>query len=296
MAVAGTPSLAPEGRLAIIAGRGQLPVYLAEAARRAGEQPLILALKNEADQRFEGFDVVRVGIGDLAQIQSLLRVGGIVRVVMSGGVSRRPEWRDIKPTFKTLIKIPSVVRTLMSSGDDAVLQMVIKLIEAMGCHVIGAQEIAPGLLAKTGVLGSVVPGDDDLRDIEKAVEAAEMLGRLDIGQGAVCVGGRVVALEGVEGTDQMLQRVAELRAAGRISSRRRGVLVKLCKPQQDMRADLPTIGLSTLENARKAGLAGIAVEAGRALVLDETQLVAAADAADMFVTGIDLGLEGRGAA
>jgi DUF1009 family protein len=294
MGEAGAPSLALEGRLAIIAGRGQLPVYLAEAARKAGERPLIIALKNEADGRFEGFDVVHAGVGDLALIQARLRDEGITRVVMSGGVARRPEWREIKPTFKTLLKVPSVVRTLISGGDDAVLQMVIKLIEAMGCRIIGAHEIAPGLLARTGPLGRHNPTDDDLRDIAKAVEAAEALGRLDIGQGAVSVGGRVVALEGVEGTDQMLLRVAELRAAGRISSRRRGVLVKLCKPQQDMRADLPTIGLSTLENAIKAGLAGIAVEAGRALVLDEVALIAAADAAGLFVVGIDAELDGKG--
>jgi DUF1009 family protein len=295
-AVAGAPSLAREGRLAIIAGRGQLPIYLAQAARDAGEDPLILALTNEADARFDGFEVAVVGVGDLAQIQTRLRDGNIARVVMSGGVARRPEWRDIKPTFKTLIKIPSVVRTLLSGGDDTVLQMVIKLIEAMGCRVIGAHQIAPGLLARTGPLGRTAPNDDDRRDIEKAVEAAEALGRLDIGQGAVSVGGRVVALEGVEGTDEMLRRVASLRASGRVSTRRRGVLVKLCKPQQDMRADLPTIGLSTLENARLAGLAGIAVEAGRALVLDEDELVAAADAAGMFVLGIDLKLDGKGAA
>jgi len=291
----GAPSQAHEGRLAIIAGRGQLPVYLAEAARDAGEDPLILALANEGDGRFDGFETIHVGVGDLAQIQTRLRDGGIARVVMSGGVARRPDLRDIRPTFKTLIKVPSVVRTLMSGGDDTVLQMVIKLIEAMGCRVIGAHQIAPGLLARTGPLGRTRPGDDDRRDIEKAVEAAQLLGRLDIGQGAVSVGGRVVALEGVEGTDQMLLRVAELRKAGRISARRRGVLVKLSKPQQDMRADLPTIGLSTLENAKAAGLAGIAVEAGRALVLDEAALIAAADAAGLFVVGIDLELDGRGA-
>ncbi len=294
MGNADAPSLGPEGRLAIIAGRGQLPVYLAQAARQAGESPLIIALKNEADDRFDGFDVVHAGVGDLALIQARLRDEGITRVVMSGGVARRPEWREIKPTFKTLLKVPSVVRTLISGGDDAVLQMVIKLIEAMGCRIIGAHEIAPGLLARTGPLGRHGPTEDDLRDIGKAVEAAEALGRLDIGQGAVSVGGRVVALEGVEGTDQMLQRVSELRAAGRISTRRRGVLVKLCKPQQDMRADLPTIGLSTLENAIRAGLAGIAVEAGRALVLDEAALIAAADMAGLFVVGIDAGLDGKG--
>src|SRR5690606_5852108 len=112
-------------------------------------------------------------------------------------------------------------------------------------------------------------------------------GVLDVGQGAVSVGGRVVALEGAEGTDQMLERVADLRRQERISGRRKGVLVKLCKPQQDVRADLPAIGLSTVVNASRAGLAGIAVEAGRSLVLDERELLDAAEQAGLFVCGID---------
>jgi DUF1009 family protein len=117
---------------------------------------------------------------------------------------------------------------------------------------------------------------------------------LDVGQGAVSVGGRIVALEGVEGTDQMIERVAGLRAAKRISQRRRGVLVKLCKPQQDLRADLPSIGVSTILNAKAAGLGGIAVEAGRALILERKAAIDAADAAGMFIFGIDRGLPAGG--
>jgi UDP-2,3-diacylglucosamine hydrolase len=284
----------PNGRLAIIAGRGLLPLHLAEAARAGGENPFIIVLQNEADHRFDAFETMDVDVGNLAEIQKTFSRKNIDRVVLSGGVARRPEWRDIRPTLKTIVKIPSIVRTLLSGGDDTVLQMVIQLIEAMGCRVIGAQDVAPGLLAKLGPLGQIRPDTDDIRDISRAVDAAQALGRLDIGQGAVSVGGRVVAMEGVEGTDSMLQRVAELRAAGRISARRRGVLVKLCKPQQDMRADLPTIGPSTVTNAARAGLAGIAVEAGRALILEEEAMIAAADAAGLFVCGIEPTLENGG--
>ncbi len=275
------------GRLAIVAGWGQLPLYLAEAARAAGETPVIVALANEADRSFAGFDTLHTGVGDLAGIERFLREKGVNRVVMSGAVRRRPDWREIRPTLKTLIRVPAVVRTLLSSGDDAVLQMVIRLFEGMGCQVLGAHDIAPNLLARTGTLTTVAPSGEDLTDIAKGMEAALALGKLDVGQGAVCVGGRVVALEGVEGTDGMLERVATLRDEGRISRRRRGVLVKLCKPQQDIRADLPAIGMSTVTNAARAGLAGIAVEAGRALVLDEQAVIAAAEDAGLFVCGID---------
>ena len=286
-AAAERDGLPRNGRLAIIAGSGKLPLFLAEAAREAGEDPFILRLKNEADNLWQGFDNAVIGVGDMAGLSALFRKHEITRVVMSGAVKRRPAFGEIRVNLKSLLKLPMALKTLLAGGDDAVLRMVISLIEAQGCEVLGAHEILPGLLATVGPLGSVSPDADALKDIERAADAAETLGRLDVGQGAVAVGGRIVALEGVEGTDAMLARVASLRAEGRISKRRKGVLVKLCKPQQDLRADLPTIGVSTVTNAQAAGLAGIAVEAGRALVVEREAVMAAADAAGLFVVGID---------
>ncbi|THF54174.1 LpxI family protein [Allorhizobium terrae] len=276
------------GRLGIIAGSGMLPVYVADAARAAGENPFIFSLKNEADQRWSGFDHAVISVGDLRQLAGLVKKHGIKRVVMSGAVKRRPNFNEIHVNLRFLVKLPFAVKTLLSGGDDAVLKMVIQLIEAQGCRVVGAHEIAPQLLAQTGPLGQHAPNEDDRRDIAAAMAAAEALGRLDVGQGAVSVGGRIVALEGVEGTDKMLERVAELRAEGRISDKRRGVLVKLCKPQQDIRADLPTIGQSTIDRVAAAGLSGVAVQAGRALLLQREETLKRADAAGIFVFGLDL--------
>ncbi|MDM7980303.1 MAG: LpxI family protein [Rhizobium sp.] len=288
MTAAAQPDGLPRtGRLAIIAGSGKLPLFLAEAARAAGEDPFVLRLKNEADDIWQGFENAVIGVGDMAGLSALFRQHDIRRVVMSGAVKRRPAFGEIRVNLRSLLKLPRALKTLLAGGDDAVLRMVISLIEAQGCEVLGAHEILPGLLATVGPLGAVSPDTDDERDIEKAADAAEALGLLDVGQGAVAVGGRIVALEGVEGTDAMLSRVQGLRAEGRISRRRKGVLVKLCKPQQDLRADLPTIGVSTVENAKAAGLAGIAVEAGRALVVEREAMIAAADAAGLFVVGLD---------
>lgn len=279
-------SRAGRGRLAIIAGEGRLPYDVAWAARRAGEEPLVIALENEADRDWSDFEHVALGIGDAAGLHRVLREKGIDRIVMSGAVKRRPDWREIRPSPRMIFRVPGIIRTLLGKGDDVVLRMVIDLIESGGYRVIGAHEVVPDLLAEPGSLTRAHPSRQDWADIEAARAAALALGRLDVGQGAVAVGGRVVALEGAEGTDQMLDRVTRLRAAGRISARRRGVLVKFCKPQQDERADLPSIGLSTVENAFSAGLAGIAVEVGRSLVLDRSEMVARADALGMFVLGI----------
>lgn len=281
-------------RLAIVAGGGLLPRYVAEAARRAGEDPVVFALRHEAEADWGDFPLEIFGIGDMPAFSRLVRSYDIDRVVMSGWVRRRPALGEVRVTLRALARLPGILRTLIAGGDDTVLKMVIALMEAQGCRVIGVQEIAPDLLAETGAIGTGLPSADDRRDIERGSLAAEALGRLDVGQGAVSIGGRIVALEGVEGTDAMLQRVADLRAAGRISKTRKGVLVKLCKPQQDLRADLPAIGVSTVEHAERAGLAGIAVEAGRSLVIEREKAIAAADAAGLFVCGIDRGLKGGG--
>lgn len=279
---------AASGRLAIIAGGGLLPHYLADAARRHGENPLIIQLADEPAPEWSGFDIGHASVGDFSSIRRLFSDYGISRVVLSGSVRRRPEWRQIRPTVGFLAQVPFVLKTLRRGGDNAVLEMVIRLLEALGCKVIGAHEIAPDLLATPGPVGSCKPDAEAREDMRVAIDAALQLGRLDIGQGAVAVGGRIVALEGPEGTDAMLARVAEMRKSGRISSRRKGVLVKLAKPQQDERADLPAIGLDTVKNAARAGLAGIVGEAGRSLILDRSELALAADAAGLFVYGVEL--------
>ncbi|MFD1744444.1 LpxI family protein [Rhizobium helianthi] len=282
------------GRLAIIAGHGFLPLYVAEAARERGENPYIIVLKNEGNRDFSQFDHSFVGVGDALLIQSIIKKHGIARVVLSGGVHHRPEVSEIRPTFGALLRLPGILRTLISGGDDAVLRMVISLFESMGCKVYGVHQIAPNLLAEVGAINGSPLTEYDRRDIRVAAHAAKILGELDVGQGAICVGGRVVALEGVEGTDAMLMRVAELRAAGRISQRKKGVLVKLCKPQQDLRADLPTIGPATMRGAAAAGLAGIAVEAGRALVVEREECIAITQQEGLFLYGLDLAAKNMG--
>src|SRR5690606_2645220 len=137
-----------------------------------------------------------------------------------------------------------------------------------GIRVLGAHDVAPDLLASQGVLGKIRPTSADESDISAALKAARVLGSLDIGQGAIAVGGRVIALEGIEGTDGLLERTVGLRSHGRIAGKKRGVLVKCAKPGQEMRVDLPTIGPRTIIDAHAAGLAGVAVEADRSFILN----------------------------
>ena len=185
--------------------------------------------------------------------------------------------------------MPTIIRAL-AGGDDSLLTKVIRLFEVEGYRVVGIKDVAPQLLASSGVLGKVQPSQGDWRDAELALRATEKLGELDIGQAAIAVGGRVVALEGAEGTDAMLQRCAELKRIGRIRSKgRAGVLVKTAKPNQDLRVDLPTVGPMTIDLAAAAGLAGIAVEASGALIAEKEETLKKADNAGLFVIGIEHG-------
>ncbi|GKX33777.1 MAG: hypothetical protein MnENMB40S_13950 [Rhizobiaceae bacterium MnEN-MB40S] len=278
--------VAPNGRLAIIAGRGRLPFDVAAAARRAGEDPYIIALTGETGEEVSDYDHTFIGLASVAQLHQILRDNAIDRVVMSGGVNRRPELSEVRIPFRLVSKLPAMVKTLFSGGDDKLLRLVIRLIESEDCRVVGAQEVIPDLLATTGPLTTKKPNRTDWKNIEAARKGALALGRLDVGQGAVAVSGRIVALEGAEGTDAMIERVAELRRTGRISATKKGALVKFCKPQQDERADLPSIGTTTIENIVRAGLSGVAVEAGRSLVLEREQTVDLANETGVFIVGI----------
>ena len=280
----GTPDII--GRLAILAGKGRFPVLVAQAAREIGHDPYIFELESEADQDWSGYAHTKISIGDLAQFAKVVRREAIGSVVLAGGIGRRPDMSDIRPTWRSLTAFPAFLKVFTAGGDDKILRFAISMLENEGVKVLAAQQVAPALLGEAGPIGRVKPDKADLKDIHAAREAALALGRLDIGQGAVSVHGRVVALEGLEGTDAMLHRVAGLRADKRLSSRRGGVLVKLCKPGQDERADLPSIGPGTVISAHAAGLAGIAIEAGRALVLERNDVVAEADRLGLFVTGI----------
>ncbi len=279
----------PGDRVAIVAGSGRLPVDVAEGLARQGHDPVVLLVRGEAHpEAFASFSTEQVSLGDFAELVPLLKRLGVNHLVLAGAISRRPSWREIRPSLSLLRHLSKAIVAL-ARGDDGLLSMLIRGIEAEGIRVVGAHEIVPDLLAAEGPLTREKPRKTDERDIAAAYAAARALGALDIGQGAIAIGGRVIAVEGVEGTDGLLQRTRELRGHGRLAGKTRGVLVKCAKPGQELRADLPSIGPATVEAAHAAGLAGIGIEAGKALVLDSAEVIARADALGLFVVGLPQG-------
>lgn len=278
-------ALAGARRVAIVAGSGALPVEVADTLLRSNHRPFVILLEGEARaEDFSGSDTTTMTLEDFRDFAGVLRRAGASHLVFAGGVTRRPSLSRMKWRFGMVRLLPTIARAL-TRGDDGLLRAVLDHFEASGFKVLGAHEIVPDLLAPLQVLTRKVPSKKDERDIAAALHAAVTIGGLDVGQAAIAVGGRVVALEGIEGTDGLLERMASMRDHGRLGGRKGGALVKCAKPGQEMRADLPAIGPGTVDGAHAAGLAGIAVEAGRTFILDASRVVQRADELGLFVVG-----------
>jgi DUF1009 family protein len=279
--------LPPGSRVAVIAGSGSFPVDVATALDRDGHAPFVVIIDGEADRlaELERFEHVKIVLERGELILRQLQEKGIRHLVMAGGITRRPVLRRVRVSLHVLRYLPRLIRGL-AQGDDRLLRYFIGYIESYGISVHAPHRIVPDLLARRGTMTKLSPTSADLKDIAAGFEAARAIGALDIGQGAIAIGGRAVALEGIEGTDGLLARLPELRRHGRLASKKRGVLVKCAKPDQELRADLPAIGVRTVLDARAGGLAGIALQAERALILDMDKTIRTADENGLFIIGL----------
>jgi UDP-2,3-diacylglucosamine hydrolase len=278
----GTPP--SEAPLAIICGAGSLPYTVAEAARRQGRGVVLFALRGWADPALvESYPHHWVRFGQLGGFCRIARREGCRDVVFIGSIVRPSLWQ-IWPDLATLRMMPRVVR-MFRGGDDHLMSGVMKVFEELGFRPVGAHEIAPQILMPEGAVGGLRPSPSHQVDIALGLALLRAIGRFDVGQGTIVADGHVLAVEAAEGTDEMLAQVAELRRKGRIRSSG-GVLVKAPKPGQDRRIDLPTIGPQTVAGAARAGLAGIAVVAGEAIMAEPERVTQAADRERIFIVGV----------
>jgi UDP-2,3-diacylglucosamine hydrolase len=272
--------------VAIICGGGSFPGAVAEALARRGRRPVMLAFKGWADPEIvKRYAHHWIAIGQLGRILRLARAEKCRDVVFIGALLR-PPLGQIRLDWQTIRFMPRIVRSFRG-GDNQLLAGMASLAEDAGLRVVGVQELAPEIMVPEGVLGRRQPSERDRADIAHALALIAALGPFDVGQAAVVADNNVLAVEAAEGTDNLLLRIAELRRQRRVSLPPGvGVLVKAPKPEQDRRFDLPSIGPRTIENAARAGLAGIAVTAGSTIVADIAQAIAAADREHLFVVGV----------
>lgn len=266
--------------IALIAGTGALPGLLADALVRAVDPPIICEMAGFAPDVRADLPRLRFRIETLGTLLAALKTAGVTRICMAGAV-RRPVI-DFGAIDALTAPLVPALRAAMAKGDDGTLRAIIKVLEDDGFSIVGADQVLPELLPQPGVLTSVpvsVAHETDAR-IGQAEIAA--MGQADEGQACVVRDGRVVAREDAAGTDAMLQRLA----AGRLSARTgdlAGVLFKAPKPGQDRRADLPVIGPGTAMLAEKAGLAGIIIQAGGVMVIDQPRVVSILNGQGMFL-------------
>jgi len=270
--------------LAIFAGGGRLPPLIAAAASRLGRTPVVFAIAGEAEaESFAPAPVHVMRWGEIGRLFRLTEENNCHEAVLIGSITHRPDYRTIRPDLGAVKLIPRIVE-LMAGRDGGLLAGIAKIIEEKGIRVVSPLEIAPGLALVEGVQAGDISEQSE-RDIAAARIGALDVGGRDIAQGAVAVEGRVVAVEDAAGTDALLDRVALMRRSGAIP-RNGGVLLKCLKPMQDGRHDLPTIGPETAEHASRANLAGVAAEAGRAILVGRDETIDAFRRAGLFLVGI----------
>ncbi len=263
----------------VIAGNGEMPERVIAACRSAGCDPFVLGLEGQADPAaFSRPPDAWIRLDQIGEGIRLLRAANVRDIVLAGGVDR-PPLASLRPDAWT-------ARLLRQAGDSyfrdgAILGLLAKALEAEGFRVVAAEAVAASLASEARLYTARAPNAAENADIARGLEAACALGALDIGQGVIVQQGRIIGVEAAEGTDALIERCGPLLSTGE-----GGVLVKACKPGQDRRIDLPTIGPRTVANAVQAGLAGIAVEAGRTLIVDSEAVVRAADTAGLFVIGV----------
>lgn len=267
-------------KLGIIAGGGTIPKMLIEHCQKLNRPFFVLAIEGNADKALIDGSVPHlwIRIGQAGTGFKKLHDEKVEEVIMIGTIKR--------PSFLICFRIcgrrPFCQNRRQSAGRHGILRALVREIEAEGMTVRGVHEVMSGLLVRKGCLTKNRPDKQAEADIRRGVEVALALGRLDVGQAAVVQQGLVLAVEGIEGTDELLRRSGGYKRKGA-----GGVLVKLRKPQQDMRIDLPTVGLQTVKRAKESGLRGIAVHAGNGLIVDEAEVVRLADKEGLFVIGVD---------
>lgn len=272
------------GPLGIIAGRGSLPAFIADAAAADDVAVHIIGIQGEADPEIERFPHTWMRWGEVGKLFAALETHRCKDLVIIGGVSR-PDFKNVRIDLGAIKALPFLL-SLRKGGDDHVLSRIVRFFEYKGYRVHGAGDVLPELLMPEGTLTRRAPSADDEADMALAFEVVRTLGRLDIGQAAVVASGYVLAVEAAEGTDAMLERCAEIKRQGRSHGTASGVLVKAPKPGQEERVDMPTIGPETIVKAAAAGLSGIAVAAQHVLIAECKHTIETADERKLFLCGV----------
>jgi len=267
-------------RYAVIAGNGSFPFLVLESAREQGIDPLVVAIKEEASPELSGkaANVRWLSLGEIQKLLELLSAERIEKVMLAGQVKHAQ-------LFSRSIKADGLLRRalfgLTRRNTDALIGAFVRMLEGRGIKVVDSTLFLKALLADAGPMTRRTPDESEQSDISYGREIAKKIAGLDIGQTVVVADRACVAVEAMEGTDATIERAAKL------SNGRRLIVVKVSKPHQDMRFDVPVVGPKTIQVMRRAGASVLAVDAGKTLFFERPRLIAEADAAGIAVVGME---------
>lgn len=264
-------------RIGLIAGNGRFPLIFARAARDQGADVVAVAHVGETDDALASLvaEITWVRVGELGKVIGTLRRAGVRRAVMAGGIGKPQHIRDIRPD----VRGAAFLARTRSLKDDVLLRGIAAELERDGITVVSSTLFLGALVPAAGTLTRRKPGARVWEDIHFGFKVAKDIGRWDIGQSVIVKRGTVLAVEGIEGTDAAIRRGGELGHGD-------AVVVKVSKPTQDLRFDVPAVGIGTIEVMREVGAVALALEAGRTLMLDRGELLAGADAAGIAVVAV----------
>lgn len=267
-------------KLGIIAGSGSLPMALINECQKNNYPFCVIALKGHTNPDLipANIPVKWIRLGAVGQGFAEMKKQQVKQIVLIGGV-RRPSLTELCPDLRGLKFFAKI--GIKALGDDGLLRAVIKEIESEGFKIVGIDDIMPSLLAPKGILGTIKPSETDKSDMNRGFEVAKLLGQADVGQGVIVQQGLVLSVEGIEGTSELIKRTKTLKRSGD-----GGVLVKVSKPQQERRVDLPTIGPKTVQDIKDAGFKGICIEANSVLIAECEQTIQLADKLGIFIVGV----------
>ena len=284
--------MTPPTKLGLIAGNGRFPFLLLDAARAEGHEVIVAAIKEETEPEIDdraradaGILVHWLSLGELSRLIETFQREGVTRAVMAGQVKHKQIFSSIRPDWR----LAKLLLNLRTRNTDVLLGAVAKVLGDEGIELISSTAFLEPLLAKEGVLTSRTPDDEELRNIEYGLTVAGGLAGFDIGQTVVIAAQACVAVEAMEGTDATIERAGALMQtleADASTLERRLTVVKLPKPKQDMRFDVPVIGLRTLETMARAGASCLAIEAERTLLFDRDALIRLAAEAGIAIVAL----------
>jgi DUF1009 family protein len=265
-------------RIGLIAGSGQFPIIFCKAAKLKGFSVYAAAYLNEADSELESYvDAIEwIHLGQIKRLIKFFNKHNVYEAVMAGGIKKTKMFSNVQPDIKAI----SLMASLKHTHDDSLLRAFADLLEKEGIKIQSSTFLLPGLLAEKGCWTKRKPAKHEKTDLKFAWEIAKEIGRLDIGQCVVVGGGSVLAVEAIDGTDATIKRGGKLGNGN-------AVVVKVCKPNQDVRFDMPAVGARTIHIMQESGATALAIEAGKALVFDREEMVALADKFGIAIVAAD---------